>query len=361
MSSLIIATKFQLIDLQSSSLTNKPDVKIFKEMNKLIPGSWMVDRTGSLKLPFDTMLLEKNKIPNFDDVENLSLLDGCVKRVNQLKNQQQHIFFLWSGGIDSTAALSTFIISDFPVDQITVVCNHDSLRENYKFYKDFIRPKFQILSSEKLIQTLKYSSVPGLVISSEHGDLLHGQDFGMDMFKIFGSDYLKYPANKENIKKFFTVNQIDEESSECWYDLFDSISSHSPRKIATMYDWSWWIGYNWRWQWAGEKIKLRFDQDINFETFFCSKEMQKWSASHQQYDIKKLSDFKIDLKSIIKNFTNDDKYYKEKIKYPSRAFTYSGQAFSAIDSNNRRISSKDFSLFDYYNENNFINQWLNSR
>lgn len=361
MSSLIIATKFQLIDLQSSSLSNKNDIRIFKEFNKLIPGSWMVDRTNTVKLPFNTTLLEKNQIPNFNNSANISLLECCYKKVEELKKKDQHIFFLWSGGIDSTAALSTFITNGFPTDRITVVCNYDSLRENYKFYKDYIIPTFNILSSEKLIQTAKYSSVQGLIISSEHGDLLHGQDFGMDMFKIFGSEYLKSPANKKNIKEFFKINQIDDEAAECWYDLFDTVSLHSPRKISTMYDWSWWIGYNWRWQWAGEKIKLRFHNDVNFETFFSSAEMQHWAANHDQYEIKKLSDFKKDLKLIIKDLTADEKYYNEKIKYPSRAFTYSSQAFAAIDADNNKIAAKDFSLFDYYDENNFINQWLSNR
>ncbi len=362
MNNLIIATKFQLNDLHSQDLLTKyPDVKIFKEVSKVISGSWMIDRTGTITLPFKSKLLEKHQIPNFNNVESMTLIDCCIKKVNQLRNTNQHIFFLWSGGIDSTAALASFILADFPLDQITVVCNHDSVRENYKFYKDHIRSRFQILSSEKLIQILKYSNVSGLVVSSEHGDVIHGQDFGMSMLKTFGADYLWKAPTKENILNFFHVNGIDKQSSECWYDLFSSVDHKSPRTLDTMYDWSWWITYNWRWQWAGEKIKLRFKDDIEFETFFCLPEMQKWSANHQQYDIKKLSDFKIDLKQIIIELDNNQEYYQEKIKYPSRAFTYSSHAFAAIDSDNKRISSKDFSLFDYYEADNFISQWLNCR
>lgn len=359
MSSLIISTKFQFNNpISRGSLNTHKDIQIFKEINKIIPGSWLVDRTQNIQLPFNTLLLEKNRIPSLNQVESLSLLDCCIKKSKDLIHRQEHVYFLWSGGIDSTAALVGIILSEFPKDQITIACNADSIKEYSKFYKKHIRNNFSVISSEKLIQSLKYEKVEGLIINAEHGDILHGQDFGISMFKSFGKEYLESSITRNNILKFFLHNGMSEESANCWYDLFSSLDEYSPRNLRTMYDWSWWITYNWRWQWAGEKIKLRFKDEINFETFFADPIMQKWSATHEQYEIEKLADFKFDLKKIIFDYTDDLDYFNEKIKYPSRTFTYTSNAFSAIDSNLKRIKNQDLRLEEYYNPDNFINRWL---
>lgn len=359
MKSLIISTKWELTDSRSNVILNEyKDIELYKNITRIIPGSWLVDRTEKIKLPFRTSPLEKNKIPDFTSIKSLSLYDCILERAKEIFNLHHTVYFLWSGGIDSTVALIGLLLSKPEKDRLIVVCNQDSLKENYYFYKNFIRDKFSIMSSEKLIQELKYSSISGIVINAEHGDLMYGQDFGQSMLKMFGSDYLNSPVNEKNIKAFFLKNEMTNEASDCWYDLFSSIDQYSPRSLNTMYDWSWWIGYNWRWQWAGEKFKLRFDNEINYETFFYTNEMQKWSVYHKQYPITKISDFKMDYKNIILDYDKNYDYFENKIKYVSRSFTHSSNAAAAIDGSGEKIKAKDFSIMDYYDPNNFMSRWL---
>lgn len=361
-SSLIIGTTFELKDYRSKPIIEKyKDLNIFKNIHGVITGSWLVDRTKTVSMPFKSKSLEKYDIPNFDDIELMELVDCCIFRAKELASSNKQIFLLWSGGIDSTAMLVSFMLANIDKSQINIVCNTSSLNENYHFYNKFIKHNYKIISAEHLIQTLKFGILDGIVVSAEHGDCMHGQDFGMEMFSLFGKEFLECSPTKENIIHFFLNSNIDPTSAECWYDLFSSNIKHSPRTIETMYDWSWWIGYNWRWQWAGEKIKLRFAPNVPIETFFSTKEMQKWSVCHQQYNIEKLSDFKIDLKKLIYNFTNDENYYLNKIKHTSISFTYSSNAFAAIDENYNKISSENYSILNYYQPDNFISQWLDSQ
>lgn len=357
--SLIIGTTYELTDYRAKPIIEQhSDLKIFKSIHGVIAGSWLVDRTKTISMPIHSKLLEEHNIPNFNDVVLTDLVECCVFRARELAALNKPIFLLWSGGIDSTAMLIGFMLAGISKSQINIVCNTNSLNENYKFYTKFIRNNYQIFSSEKLIQTLKFGNVDGVVVSAEHGDCMHGQDFGMDMLSLFGKEYLERPVTKENIIQFFLKNNIDALSAECWYDLFSTNIHLSPRPIITMYDWSWWIGYNWRWQWAGEKLKLRFAPNIPITTFFSSNEMQKWSVNHDQYDIKKLSDFKIDLKKLIFDFTNDQDYFLNKIKHISISFTYSSNAFVAIDETYTKIKANNYSILKYYQEDNFISQWL---
>lgn len=362
MKSLIISTKWELTDARSEDiLADYKDIEIYKNIIRIIPGSWLVDRTNTIQLPFHNTLLESNRIPELENVATMSLMDCILNRVTQLKSQNIKINFLWSGGIDSTAALVGFLTAGIEKDRLNIICNQDSLKENYQFYKNNIREKFKITSSEKFVQDLKYNSVTGITVNSEHGDLLYGQDFGQSMFKVFGSEFLTRPVTKENIKQFFIYNGMTDESAECWYDLFHTLQKHSPRPLHTMYDWSWWIGYNWRWQWAREKFKLRFPHDIKFDTFFGTPEMQKWSVNHKQRTIEKLSDFKFEMKEIIKDYDNNLEYFQHKIKYVSRSFTYYSNAAAAIDGNGKKIMPGDFKIMDFYNPNNFISEWLKAQ
>jgi hypothetical protein len=359
MTALIIASQFELKDSRSLDIIkNYPDIELFKKIHSLIAGSWLVDRTKNISLPFRTQLLDYNKIPNFSEMQHSTLLDICVNRAKTLLSSNRHILFLWSGGIDSTAALIGFILAGCDESQITVVCNNDSIKENYTFYKNFIRPKFNLLSSEVFMQRIKFLDITELVVSAEHGDCVHGQDFGMDILDVLGSEYLEKAATKENILQFFLAKNLDQQAANCWYDIFNSTIHLSPRTIDTMYDYSWWVGYNWRWQWAGEKIKLRTGRNLEVETFYSSPEMQHWSAEHTQSRILKLSDFKIDLKKLIFDFDNNKDYFDNKIKYTSTGFYYGTDSYVAIDSSNKKLSGSEFSFLDYYQPDNFISQWL---
>lgn len=359
MTSLIATSAFELKDDRVLDIINgRPDIEIFKNIHGAITGSWLVDRTEQIKLPFRTCLLEKYKIPNFKDLEKRELIDYCILRAKDILSRNKKILFLWSGGIDSTAALISFILAGADRNQLTVVCNLDSIRENNDFFNNHIKKKFNLMSSEFFMQKIKFSDIIDIVVSSEHGDCMHGQDFGMSMLSLFGPEYLEKFITKDNVIDFLKKCNLDDVSANCWYDIFNSTMDQSPRSLITMYDYSWWVGYNWRWQWAGEKIHLRIPNNVDIETFYSTDELQYWSVNHKQNKIFKLSDFKIDLKKIIYDFDKNKNYFFNKIKHTSITFYYGGDSFAAIDEKFNKIKSKNFSILDYYQPDNFIRQWL---
>ena len=281
-----------------------------------------------------------------------------VNRASEIIKSNQKIYFWWSGGIDSTAALISFILAGANKEQITVVCNFDSIKEFPSFYYNHILGKFPILASELMMQKLKYQRITDKIISCEHGDLMYGQDLGMIMYDLFGPEYLKKPLNRENVVHFFQTAGMNHRASQCWYDIFTHNLDLSPRPIKNMYDFSWWSGNNWRWQWALEKVRMRTEVNPDISTFYSEDQLQSWSAFHRQYDIVKKSDFKKEFKDFIFQFTKDKIYYDTKIKYASATIYYAADSYSAIRNDQKRIRSKDFSVMDYYQQDNFINDWL---
>jgi hypothetical protein len=323
----------------------------------VVSESWLVDRTSTVVLPFRTTVLPENLLSNFQNFTQISLLEACLFRAEELISKCKKIYFLWSGGIDSTMALTSFIMSGISREQLIVVCNSESIKENPKFYKDHILNKFDLLASELLMQQMKLSTIDGTIISCEQGDLLYGQDFGSSMFELYGGEFLNKSVSRKNAVKFFVDNKMNETAANCWYDIFMTSATASPRPIDNMYDFSWWCGFNWRWQWAIEKIKIRTKQNVDIQTFFSSHELQSWSVFHQQHQVSKKIDFKYEFKKMIYEYTKDESYF-DKIKHPSATFYYTADSYAAIDSNYNRYRAKEFSIIDYYQPNNFISQWL---
>jgi len=361
MKSVTASLALELKDLRALDIIkNYPDIDIYRQTHVLIGQSWILDRTQTVQLPFRSTVLVEHQLPDFTLIPEYDLLDICLRRAAELISTNRQLFFFWSGGIDSTLGLVSFLKLGIPLDQVTVVCNNDSIRENLKFYQDHIRGKFKLISSELMMQQMKTTQIDGIIVSSEHGDLMYGQDFGHAMFEMFGTNYLREKPTRENITKFFRQGKMSDQAANCWYDLYMDSAKMSPRPIDTTYDFSWWAGFNWRWQWAKEKIKIRTAIDLDIRTFFSTHEFQKWSVNHTQSDMKNKRDIKIEFKKIILDYTHDQTYFDTKIKHPSVTMYYGGNSFVAIDEQGKKISANDFTILDYYQSDNFIANWLKS-
>jgi hypothetical protein len=360
MDSLIVALTVEKNIALESLFPDYADIVIYSNISKILGPGWHVDRTKTVQLPFRSCVLEENAMPNFLNLPTLDLVESLLSRCKELIATNKKIYLLWSGGIDSTLTLISFILSGIPPEQLIVVCNNDSIKEYPKFYTDHIRGKFEIVSSELLIQRVKLTKVDGIILSCEHGDCMYGQDFGMLGLRLFGEKYLWDIPSRDNVLKLFKYAGMTDQSANCWYDIYMSSAINSPREINTMYDFFWWTSFNWRWQWAIEKIRLRFNHDQEIITFFSGHSMQKWATIHKQQPISKLSDFKYEYKKLILEYTKDTEYFEQKIKHPSTTLFYSVNSYTAMNQKRERILSKDFSIQDYYTKNNFIFDWLSS-
>lgn len=358
MSFLTAACSFELKDQRVLAITKgHEDVDIFRSIHSIVGESWLLDRTEHVQLPFQCKILEENKLPGAVRGFQKTLPEICINRALELyASTNNEIYILWSGGIDSTLIVVGFMLAHVDLDKITIVCNHESVKENTGFYKQHILKKFKIMSSEAFSQQMKIQTINGLIISGEQGDLIFGQDFGQIMFARYGADYLKLTANRSTITKFFIDSDMTSKEANCWYDIFMGSKHLSPRSIDTAYDFSWWAGFNWRWQWALEKIKMRSMHEQQVKTFYSGNDFQQWAISHTQ-NIKEITDFKLDYKKIICEYTKDFNYL-QKIKIPSATFYYGANSFAALTYDGTRIKAKEFAIMNHYQRDNFITRWL---
>jgi hypothetical protein len=353
MNSLVVTLEYIRSFNQHRPRTLSPDLEIFSEFFKIVSSSWIADRSEQSKLPFKTKILDEHKLNN-QLYDSVSLEDACQSAVEKYKNLKSPIYILWSGGIDSTLILVSFLKYGFDKNKIIVGCNVDGIKENYNFYKNFILPNFKVMSSELLIQQVD----SGTLINGDPADALLGIDLALTLFKKYGSEYLSKPCSRDIISQHFVMSGLSEHAANCWYDYYISSIDFSPKKIVTVQDFSWWITFNHRWQTANEKLKTRINSGLEYSRFFDSIKFQSWTINKLSTPIEKLQDFKYDYQKIIFDYTKDEEYFYKKIKLSSASFTFGSQPYSAILDNGLKLKSKDFDIFDYYDRDNFIVDWL---
>jgi hypothetical protein len=340
--------------------TVSDDIEIFSDITNIISSSWIIDRTEIAKTPFRSNLLEEYKINDASFLnKNLKFDDICVSTANTFSSSSGKIYILWSGGLDSTVLIISMLKAGVDKQKIIIACNPDGLKENYNFYRKFILPNFKVIASEKLMQQASTVGInDGIILNGDPADALYGIDLSLNLAALHGVEFLKNPCSRELITDYFISQGMKEKSANCWYDFFMSSSNQSPRQIKTLSDFSWWITFNHRWQSANEKIKLRIQNDSNYKTFFGNTDFQNWACYRDNSSVKTLKDFKLEIKKIIYDYTKDQDYFDNKIKLHSNSHAFGLNSYSAILDNDQKLLSTEFNIYDFYNKNNFMTDWL---
>ena len=330
------------------------DINLFKQIYKLDADGWLVDRSGSVNFPFNEQLLDRYPFPT---PVLTTFADACIDHANELLDLNQKIHILWSGGIDSTAIVVSFIQTGRPLDNVIIVLNYDSIKEYSAFYEKHIRGKFKILVTEEAMMLMTTSSIDGIVLSGEHADQLIGTPLANFLHQGMPKGFLERPFTFDNFKELFRARGIDEKATECWFSIYNTTIQKSPRPIETMYDLAWWHGFNFKWQSTDLKIYLRIKKEVNFKTFYSGNKFQAWSCTVVP-NLKNINSVKSEQKQFILDFTQDADYFSNKMKHPSSTLYYAVKAAPAIDKNFNKLFN--FSLKAFYNSDNSISKWLNN-
>jgi hypothetical protein len=336
------------------------DIEIFSDIINVVPSTWLIDRTGIANTPFHSVLLEDYKInADFFQNKNLRFDDICLSTAHTFNSNSDKIYILWSGGLDSTVLIISMLKIGVDKEKIIVACNPDGLKENYNFYRKFILPNFKVIASEKLMQQANTVGIKdGIILNGDPADCLFGIDLSLNLVGLHGAAFLKNPCSRKLLTDYFISQGMREKSANCWYDFFMSSTKQSPRQINTISDFSWWITFNHRWQSANEKLKLRMQHDSSYKTFFANIDFQNWACYRDNSSIETLKDFKLEMKKIIFDYTKDKDYFDNKIKLHSNSHAFGLNSYSAILDNNQKLLSTEFNIYDFYNKNNFMIDWL---
>jgi hypothetical protein len=322
--------------------TESTDKQTWSEFynNIIVTGVSLVDRMELVKMPYRFELYEPFKTPRDLTGFNLSYSDVCDKRAAELLAHSDRtglpLYVLYSGGIDSTVVLTSFMrqreISKLN-EQLVVCMSLDSISENPVFYNNFIRGKLNIVHSDSFAQMFDGKCI---VVGGEHNDQVFGSDVVGKVLHYFPMSEINSDYSNGILLKYLKEKGMSDYSAEFWYNMLIWHAKQAPCEIKTNYDLLWWLNFNFKWQTVWFRILLRIDpryyKNLNqpwlekhFHHFFTTEDFQKWSMLNPDKKIKDdWMSYKFTAKDYIYDFNKDAFYRDNKSKKGSlyRLFTH---------------------------------------
>lgn len=281
----------------------------------------------------------------YRDCRLKDLLDARATELFKLSQTSgKKIAVLWSGGIDSTTVLVSFLknLSRADLDNIEIVMSSSSVIENFDFYRDHISGKIrciQLLDFDISDSTLDQY----MVLHGDPGDAIFGPSVSAFRHLIDGDRHLlPWKNHLDLITEFFDQNQSVNAvpGFGSWYVEFitENLRAVAPDNVRTIADWWWWNYMNFKWTTSilrpfihmrhdfKNPIQRRHHNDFARYTYFNTDEFVQWSYSNLENHFREVSRdrgaVKLDAKQYIFDFDQNQKYRDRKVKVPSKSYDF---------------------------------------
>jgi hypothetical protein len=304
---------------------------------------------------------------------------------------------LWSGGIDSTAALVALLNMATPDEQRNVLeihCAPRAVQEYPKFFEDVVRSgpcRLRWLLAPQLVTSVPEADTSRLpmVVTGEGGDQIFGSALFASAFHQtdaqsratelpglrggldapWQDSFLAYMFHKlapepnwearEGLTAFAggherhgpfaeVLTQVDRwklsyaDAVTSWESFLHPQLSQCPFPIVSNFDLLWWLNFSMKYQHVQLRMSTVQPNRTEFSHFFMTEPFQLWSlTNHDQKmpDHSVLATYKWPLKEFICDFTGDDAYLQHKQKVGSLQQSESHVAAIYSDFSTMSVSS----------------------
>lgn len=311
-------------------------------------------RKGTFSTPWNAKIhpgFEYNDLiyseQTLDDVYDMR----AIELVGRAKDTDKNIFLQWSGGVDSTAMLVSFLknLSVADRDLLTVVMSTNSILENMDFYRDHIHGQLKTVNWLDVDVNDRFLD-KNMILHGDPANCLFGPSGMMYANLVSSGDHLS--PWKDHV--YDIAEAIDRQTSLRantvdigeWYvkKVSDVLDELDYTHVKTVADWWWWNYFNFRWYasivrpliWSRKDIKKPISQknyqDFIDDTFYAGLDFQRWSFSNLNRLITPDPDktFKVDAKKYIFEF-DQNKTYRDKKKFQaSRATNHQDWQYSHV-------------------------------
>jgi len=281
-------------DAIATGAINDPNIDAFFSIYKLIYfqiGISLIDRSDQITFPIKTILTPENRLPAYVD-SNLTYKDCCLKKAQEIVDIHnatgKAIHLMYSGGIDSSAMLASFIgllgVQE-AAKKIKIILSHESIIENPEFWSEFIRPNFTLVNS-----LTYHPDANSITVLAELNDQLFGSDIVKSIYAYGGNKAVNNSATFGNLYDFLDKQtEMSDNSKEIWTNVLLSNLKTCPSSDKTLWDVFWW--YNFVFKWTNVKYRYIMYTDVlyspeiiknNIINFFDSYEFQLWSMNNKE-------------------------------------------------------------------------------
>ena len=231
-----------------------------------------VDRTQTIPSIVKTHIDDDQLIPA-GQPKSFDYLDICLQRAQELLDTNQHINVLWSGGLDSTVALFSFLRQAKHLDQLSIVCTFESILESGRLFDLAIRNSGVRI---KFDQTRDECNLPYSYDSEDPTQLYVNGQCGDQLFG---------PAKSIHQSGISSDDPWTAGFSQRFLDVIEPSIKFSPRPINTVRDLRWWLFFNHTWTTVlyDDCIERPADVGRRIKSFYATPEFQRWSMHTPTY------------------------------------------------------------------------------
>jgi hypothetical protein len=220
---------------QTTSVGRIIKVKDFNQYNFLVdinsifsknPAGFPIDRTGTINHPVKFNIENFWRIPT----QQYSIDEAVFNIVKKIESLNEKINVFWSGGIDSTFIVNSFLKHLTSVDQLRIIYSPWSYYEHPK-YLDFLKKYPSVETVDQSGETYLDLQLDGIYITGNSGDEMHAS-LDQSFFERYGYDTLFM-----SWKKFFK----QQNSTTEFIEFCEKYFSLSGRPIDTVLEARWWF------------------------------------------------------------------------------------------------------------------------
>lgn len=328
----------------------------------------LVDRSNTIKLPVNVSIADSGRLPEYIKFTK-SLDQICQETARNLldsaKENNKKLALLYSGGIDSTLMLISFLkiasASELR-ENIVILLTSYSIEENPELYYNYIIKQCNIESS--YLYTNYLGNPYYTLVSAEANDQLQGSSlFAEKILREEGVDKLLGPPSSSltvtNINRALNNIKVSEHITQ----IFDKLVSKASVPIETAFDYYWWIVFVLKWQCvitrflANTPVKQRINLQIDsgYIAFYQTQEHQLWSMNNPDKKIQSTwQSYKYHCKEIIFEFDKNLDYFKHKTKLGSGGRIMINKYYPLAFTDNFKFYDSSYPQNFWNDDNDFV-------
>jgi hypothetical protein len=278
-------------------IAHLPDVKVFMSLFKIFNHNIsFVDRTGIIIPPIQACTPDQISIPKPDFNFNKSFDECAVDRARQIYEKHKEfgvpIRLSWSGGIDSSSALMSFIELLGITEArrcLEISLTAEIFLENPLLWERVVRKEnFKVVNALQFPDQWDRSVI---MVNGEGGDQVHGVDIYRGLIKLYGEGALRLEWNHANVVKFikFRDTTLNDNEAEFLANLLINQVRQSPLEIVNFADFWWWINFTCKWASTFYRLLTKSSNAVTYDLvdnyffpFYNSTNFQLWSMHKRE-------------------------------------------------------------------------------
>lgn len=290
-------------------------------MNRLFCG-WVVrDRFNYLNhyLPF-RMADIKDEVPTPDN--SLTLAQICDAKAKEIIALGVPITVSWSGGVDSTAVVTSLLKNGIDKDSLTILHAPSSKVEYPWMYKHLQDLGIRLKETEAVASA--YDEVTeGVIVSGWCADQLFGSNIHLRNLDLYNLPWID--GVRQAMKDRFI--RLSDRSFDVLAEVWNGYAEHVGLKVEQFCEFAWLYNFGVKWSYVSEDAKMaavKPETRSRIVNFFEDIRFQRWSmaqfGSIRETNVNRFTKFyKRPLKHYIYEYTEDPDYLLRKGKVNSWA------------------------------------------